>query len=93
MGEEGASIKFVGEYAAQSCLRNIYNGGDNFIMAFLISINIVAPGTADLDRKLLTGGVGQELALAPLSLPVLGAAGGLVHGPALLGSLAGADLS
>ena len=62
-------------------------------MTFLISINIVAPGTADLDRKLLTGGVSQELPLAALSLPVLGAAGGLVHSPALLGSLTGADLS
>ena len=85
-------IKLAGDYAAQPCLRNIDNGGDNFIMAGLGSINIVAPGTADLDRKLLTGGVGQELALVALSLPVLGAAGGLVHSPALLGTLAGADL-
>ena len=67
-------------------------------MTFLISINIAAPGSTDLDRKLLTGGVSQELALVgglPLllpRLPVLGAAGGLVHGPALLGALAGTDL-
>ena len=62
-------------------------------MAFLITINIVAPGTADLDRKLLTGGVGQELALPLPRLPVLGAAGGLVHCPALLGTLPGTGLS
>ena len=62
-------------------------------MTFLLSINIAAPGSTDLDRKLLTGGVSQELAPLPRRLDILGAAGRFINRPTLLGTLASTDLT
>ena len=62
-------------------------------MTFLLPVNITTPGSTDLHRQLLAGGVRQELVLLLGGLDVLGAAGGLIDRPALLGTLASTDLT
>ena len=71
-------------------LGDINKAGDDLVMALLGSLLEGTASSADLNGKLLTGGVSHEL--AGLLLHVLGAAGGLVHSPALLGTLAVTDL-
>ena len=71
-------------------LGDIDQGRDDLVMALLGSLLEGTASSADLNGKLLTGGVSHEL--AGLLLHVLGAAGGLVHSPALLGTLAVTDL-
>merc|ERR1719350_2652998 len=71
-------------------LRNINNRSNDFLMALFWPLLKGTTSSADLDRKLLTGGVSHEL--AGLLLHVLGLAGGLVHSPAFLGSLAVTNL-
>ena len=71
-------------------LGHVNQGGYNFFMALLGPLLVCAAGATDLDGQLLTGGVAHEL--AGLLLHVLGGAGGLVHGAALLGTLAVAHL-
>ena len=59
-------------------------------MTLLWTLLVGTASSANLNGKLLTGGVSHEL--AGLLLHVLGGAGGLVHSPALLGTLAVTDL-
>ena len=67
-------------------LGHVHRGGDHLLVALLGPLLVGAAGAADLDGQLLARGVAHEL--AGLLLHVLGGAGGLVHGAALLGSLA-----
>ena len=58
-------------------LRNVNKRGDGLVMALLRTFLKNTASSADLDRKLLTAGVPNEL--ARLLLHVLGRARGLVH--------------
>ena len=71
-------------------LRDIHQRGNGLVMALFSSLFISTSSSADLDGELLTGGVSNKL--AGLLLNILGGTGGLVHGPALLRSLAIAHL-
>jgi len=71
-------------------LRDINKGGDNLIMALLISLLSDASSTTDFNWKLLTLGVTNKL--ARLLLNVLGGARGFIDSAALLRTLAIANL-
>ena len=57
-------------------LRDIHEAGDHLVVALLLSLLILAPGTADLDRELLALRVADKL--TGRLLGVLGGAGTLV---------------
>ena len=67
-------------------LWNINKGSDNFVMTLLLSLLKGTSSSTDLNGQLLTAGVSHKL--ARLLLNILGAAGALIHSPALLRSLA-----
>ncbi len=67
-------------------LRHINKRGDGLVMALLGSLLSNTASTADLDRELLTRGVANKL--AGLLLNVASSTRGLIHSPALLGTLA-----
>merc|ERR1719264_711536 len=71
-------------------LWHVDQGGNGLIMALLRALLKGAPCSTDLNWKLFTAGVADKL--AGLLLHILGGAGGLVHRPALLGSLTVANL-
>ena len=71
-------------------LGNVNEGGNGLVVALLSSLLVGAAGSADLHRQLLASGVSHKL--ARLLLHILGGAGGLIHGPALLRALAVAHL-
>ena len=63
-------------------LRNINEAGDHLVVALLLSLLILAPGTADLDRELLALRVADKL--TGRLLGVLGGARTLVDRATLL---------
>jgi len=71
-------------------LRDINKGGENFLMALLITFLKDTSSTADLHWKLLAGSISNKL--ARLLLNVLGGTGGFIHSSALLRSLTIANL-
>ena len=71
-------------------LRNINQRSELLVVALLRTLLGDTASTADLHRQLLAPGVSHKL--AGLLLNVAGGAGGLVDGPALLRTLAVADL-
>ena len=66
-------------------LGHVHHASDDLVVALLRPLLEGTASPADLDGKFLTGGVSHEL--TRLFLHILGAAGGLVHSPALLRSL------
>merc|ERR1712055_476634 len=103
LGDDGALV-LGGQLGNQLCLqpagflgvqvtlllRNVNKRGDGPVMALLRTFLKNTASSADLDRKLLTAGVPNEL--ARLLLHVLGRARGLVHCLANLRALAVAHL-
>ena len=82
LGDEPAGLLGV---EVTHLLGDVHQRGDHLVMALLLSLLISTSSSANLNGKLLAGGVSDKL--AGLLLHILGGAGGLVHSPALLGSL------
>ena len=71
-------------------LRNVNKGGENLLVALLITFLEDTSSTANLHWKLLAGSISNKL--ARLLLNILGGTGGFIHSSALLWSLAITDL-